>query len=58
MYEGVYTIFDTGASALYISSLYYDSFLSELQAIAGTALQPDEGRLYARCVPSFPNLYF
>lgn len=56
--EGVYTILDTGASALYISSLYFDSFMSELQAIAGTELQPYEGRTYARCVPSFPDLYF
>jgi len=32
--------------------------MNELEAIAGTKLEPYEGRTYARCVPSFPPLYF
>ena len=56
--KGVYTILDTGASAIYISSLWFDSFMDVLEEVAGTRLEPHEGRTYARCVNSFPPLYF
>ena len=54
----MYSILDTGASAIYISSLWFDSFMDVLEEVAGTRLEPYEGRTYARCVNSFPPIFF
>ena len=55
--DGVYTILDTGATAIYLSKLYFSSFMEKLEKKALTKLEPYKGRTYARCVP-FPSLFF
>lgn len=37
--DGVYTILDTAATSLYISNLWFDGFMAELAASAGTKFE-------------------
>jgi len=54
----LYTIFDTGASEIYISSLWYNSFIAELTSEVAAYQETRGGFLYATCDAKWPNLYF
>ena len=56
--DGVYTIFDTGATSIYISSLWYDSFMEELARVSNARFESYNERMYARCSHDFPSVYF
>jgi len=56
--SGVYTILDTGVSSLYISRLWFDSFIEELAKVAKSTFQSHNGRLYTLCSNEFPSIYF
>ena len=63
---GIYTIFDSSASDIYISALWYDDFVRRLMSYAGKSQNQYEikdGVLYADCDggeddDSYPDLYF
>lgn len=56
-HDGVYTILDTGASAIYISNLWFDSFMHHLSRVADSKFEAYKGRTYARCSPNFPSIF-
>ena len=57
--EGVYTILDTGASSIYLSKLYFTSFMEKLEKKTKTKFEQRQGRFYARCLNViFPSLFF
>jgi len=56
--HGIYTILDTGSTMLHISSLWFDSFIEELEVAANTEIERYKGRLYSRCLTDFPSLFF
>ena len=55
---GIYTILDTSSTTLHISNLWFDSFIEQLELAAGTKFETHEGRMYSRCLPNFPSLFF
>lgn len=56
--DGIYTILDTGASDMYMSILWFDSFVREFYAAVGIPFEVVEGAAYAACAANYPNLYF
>ena len=57
--EGVYSILDTGASSIYLSKLYFTSFMEKLAKKTHTKFDQIQGRVYARCLNViFPSLFF
>ena len=56
--NGIYTIFDTAASEIYLSILWYESFVEKLFSKMGIAYEITGGATYARCNANYPNLYF
>lgn len=56
--DGIYTIFDTGSSDIYMSILWFDSFVEELYAAVGIEYEIKEGAAYSKCNANFPNIYF
>lgn len=55
---GVYTIFDTAASEIYLSILWYESFVDALFSKMGIEYETKKGATYARCNANYPNIYF
>ena len=58
MRDGVYSIFDTAASEIYISILWYESLVEKLFEKATTTYETKNGATYASCTANYPNLYF
>lgn len=58
MNGGVYTIFDTAASEIYISILWYESLVEKLFEKATTPYETTGGATYGSCTANYPNLYF
>ena len=58
MRDGVYSIFDTAASEIYISILWYESLIEKLFEKATTTYETKNGATYASCTANYPNLYF
>ena len=56
--DGVYTVFDTGASNIYLSEIWHDTFIKKLFSHVGVSYQTRGGRTYATCEADYPNLYF
>lgn len=54
----VYTILDTGASDIYISSLFYKSFVDKLFKSVVADYRVEGGTLLSTCQRSYPNIYF
>ena len=54
---GIYTIFDTGASDIYLSLLWYEDFVAQLYAATGTEYEIKDGVTTGACT-NFPDLYF
>lgn len=56
----VYSIFDTGASAIIIPKAYFKNFLKELfkKVIDKAEYEVDSGYVITRCYTNFPTLYF
>ena len=55
---GVYTIFDTGAPDMYISSLWFNTFLDSLFANTGNNYRIEDGTVFASCDGAYDNVYF
>lgn len=57
--DGIYTIFDTGATDILISDLWFQVFLDELFAKSGvTEYEIVDGYAYASCNKNYPSIYF
>ena len=57
--EGIYTIFDTGASDIYLSVLWFESFVEKLYEQAGISYEIKEGKATSKCDDEeFPDIYF
>lgn len=54
----VYTILDTGASDIFISTLFFDSFVDELFKSVVANYRVKNGTVLATCQRSYPNIYF
>ena len=55
---GLYSIFDTGASDIFMSILWYESFVEQFYAAAGIEYEINEGSASATCEADYPDLYF
>ena len=55
---GIYTIFDTGASDIYLSILWFESFAEQLYAATGVEYEINEGQASATCSTEYPDIYF
>jgi hypothetical protein len=61
MGNGLYTIFDTGASDIYLSVLWFDSFVEELFGSMGLGeadYEINDGIVSATCDVDYPDIYF
>ena len=56
--EGIYTIFDTGASDIYLSALWFESFAKVLYAEAGIPFEIRDGKALSECADTFKDIYF
>ena len=57
--EGIYTIFDTGASDIYLSVLWFESFVEKLYAQVGISYEIKDGKATSKCdEDNFPDIYF
>ena len=55
----MYTIVDTGSTAILISALYFESLLEEIFSYAGISdWQLEDGYVYTRCEDHMPSLFF
>lgn len=55
----LYTVFDTGTTAINFSALYFDSFVEAIFAyIGGDDYQVVRGHVVSKCYANFPTLYF
>lgn len=55
---GIYTIFDTGASSIFLSVLWYESFIEQLYSITGIPYEVYQGTAVAGCSGFYPDIYF
>ena len=55
---GIYTIFDTGASDIYLSVLWFEAFVEQLYAATGITYEINGGTASSACEANFPDLYF
>ena len=57
--NAVYSIFDTGLSAIMISGFYFDDLIKYIfKYIGGDNYQFYEGFIFSECYANFPDLYF
>ena len=55
--HGIYTIIDTGSSAIFYSALYYEAFIRKLfKYVGGETWAMKEGAINTRCY-DFPPIY-
>lgn len=55
---GIYTIFDTAASDIFLSILWYESFVEQLYSSMGIDFAIEDGVAKAVCDTNYPDLYF
>ena len=55
---GIYTIWDTGASDIHLSILWYESFVEQLYGVMGIEYEIQDGISRAACATNYPDLYF
>ena len=54
-----YTILDTGATALMISNLYFEAFVTQIfDRLPGVAFEFKNNRIFTECSADFPPLFF
>lgn len=58
MNNGVYTILDTGASDIFLSVLWFDSFIQQFYSRVGIEFEVREGTAWATCSAEYPSVYF
>ena len=51
-------MFDTSASGIFLSALWFNSFMEELARVSNIEIKPFEGRTYVKCGDSFPSIFF
>ena len=56
--DGIYSIFDTGAPDIYLSILWYESFVEQLYAEMSIDYDIQDGTAKAACATNYPDLYF
>ena len=56
--SSLYTIFDSGAPDIGISSLWYNAFVGQIFSKAIVFQEQRGNRLYADCDGNWPELYF
>ena len=57
--NSIYTILETGSTALLISALYFESFIVKiLDSVPNVAWLFEEGLLWVECDADFPSIYF
>ena len=55
----VYSIFDTGSTAIILPSFYFNHFLGLLfEAIGETQFHLEEGYVFSKCYDNFPTIHF
>lgn len=54
----VYTILDTGASDIFISTLFFESFVDKLFSSVVASYRVKNGTVMATCQRSYPKIYF
>lgn len=55
----MYSIFDTGASAILLPKAFFKNFLTELyKGMAGKEFEVNSGYVISKCYEDFPTLYF
>ena len=56
---GLYTIFDTGATDIFVSQNYYQSMVTKIfEKVGGKDYRMENGKLYSKCYNNFPNIFF
>jgi len=55
---GIYTIFDTAAPSIFMSVLWYESFVEQLYASIGIDYEIRDGTAFAACKANYPDVYF
>ena len=57
--NSIYSIIDSGASTIMISTLYYENFIKRIMdRVSGVEWSYQEGYVYTPCDADYPNLYF
>ena len=56
--DGLYTIWDSAAPNIYLSVLWFESFVAQLYEITGLEIVIVNGKVKAACATSYPDLYF
>ena len=56
--DGVYSIFDTSAKDMLISTLWYEPMMDHLFDSIGYRYSVDEGNLVSTCQANYPDIYF
>ena len=58
--NSIYSIIDSGATTIMISTLYYESFIKRIMdRVPGVEWSYQEGYVYTPCFEAdYPNLYF
>ena len=57
--NAMYSVVDTGSSAINFSSLYYEDLIYKIyEKVGGNEYQFQQGLLLSKCYTNFPKLYF
>jgi len=56
--NGLYTIWDTGSSDIFLSTLWYESFVEQLYGVMGIEYEIVDGKSTAACATNYPDIWF
>lgn len=55
----MFSVIDTGSSAINFSTLYYEDFINKIfEKVGGTEYQFEQGLIVTQCYNNFPKLHF
>jgi len=56
--NGIYSIWDTGSSDIFLSILWYETFVEQLYGVMGIDYEVQDGTARAACATNYPDLWF
>ena len=56
--NGIYSIWDTGSSDIFLSTLWYESFVEQLYGVMGIEYEIQDGVSKAACATNYPDIWF
>lgn len=56
--NGIYTIWDTSSSDIFLSVLWYESFVEQLYGVMGIDYEIQDGISKAACATNYPDIWF